>query len=223
MNGLIGELLPLALGVAISPVPVGAVVLILLGDRPRNSALGFLIGWIVGILFAVTLFTLLAAQIPQTDDEQPQPVIGTIKLVLGALMLAGAVVLWRRRPNNGIPPAAPRWMEMMSRMNGARGLVLGFVLAVVNPVDTLMAIAGGVLLGTTATSTEQAVVGIIVFTLVGASTVAIPVVAYLAAPRAMGSRLTKLRAWLVRYNSTITIVLILVVGVVLIGKGIADF
>ena len=223
MGGLIGELLPLALGVAVSPVPVGAAVLILLGDRPRNSALGFLVGWIVGIVVAVTVFTLLAALIPQPDPDSPQPVIGVIKVALGLLMLIGAVVLWRRRPHDGIPPAAPRWMQMMSRMNGVRGLVLGFVLAVLNPVDTLMAIAGGVLLGTTATSTDQVVVGIIVFTLIGASTVAIPVVAYLVAPTAMGTRLQKLREWLVRYNSTITIVLIIVVGFVLLGKGIGDF
>ena len=78
------------------------------------------------------------------------------------------------------------------------------------------------LIGGTALTGGEVVTSIELFTLVGASTVAVPVVAYLAAPARMTPRLHQLHEWLVRYNVTVTIVVIIVVGVALMGKGIGD-
>ncbi|MFF0387664.1 GAP family protein [Kitasatospora sp. NPDC004615] len=41
----IGELLPLAVGVAISPIPIIAVVLMLLSRQATRTSPGFLAGW----------------------------------------------------------------------------------------------------------------------------------------------------------------------------------
>jgi len=50
MGEVIGELLPLALGVAISPLPIIAVILILLAPPAGSTSGGFLVGWVVGIV-----------------------------------------------------------------------------------------------------------------------------------------------------------------------------
>jgi len=62
-----------------------------------------------------------------------------------------------------------------------------------------------------------------VFVLLAASTVLVPVVGYLIASARMGGPLDSLRGWLVANNATIMAVLLLVIGVSVIGKGIASF
>lgn len=59
-----------------------------------------------------------------------------------------------------------------------------------------------------------------VFTLIAASMVAVPVVAFLIAGRRMEPSLNSLHAWLTQNNATVMAVLLLVIGVVLLGKGI---
>lgn len=60
MDGVIGEILPYALGVAISPVLIIAPILMLFSARAARTGSGFLIGWILGIIVAVGIFTALA-------------------------------------------------------------------------------------------------------------------------------------------------------------------
>jgi len=62
MGQVIGDLLPLAVGVAISPIPIIAVILMLLAPRAGGTTAGFLLGWVLGIALACTVFLLLARQ-----------------------------------------------------------------------------------------------------------------------------------------------------------------
>ena len=49
MGGVIGEVLPEAVGVAISPIPIIAVVLLLASAKGKANALPFLLGWLIGL------------------------------------------------------------------------------------------------------------------------------------------------------------------------------
>ena len=64
---------------------------------------------------------------------------------------------------------------------------------------------------------------IIIFVLLAACTVIIPVIGYLIASARLAGPLDKLREWLVENNATIMAVLLLVIGVAVIGKGIGSF
>ena len=64
---------------------------------------------------------------------------------------------------------------------------------------------------------------IIIFVLLAASTVLVPVVGYLIASARLAGPLDKLREWLVDNNAVIMTVLLLVIGVSMIGKGLANF
>ncbi len=67
MGEVIGQLLPLGVGVAISPIPIIAVILMLLAPRAKASSAGFAVGWVLGIVVAVCLFTALSSGIDQGD------------------------------------------------------------------------------------------------------------------------------------------------------------
>jgi len=223
VNGVIGEILPLALGVAISPVPIIAAILMLLSPKARSTSVGFLLGWVLGIVAAVVVFTLLASVLPEADDAASKPIAGTLKIVFGVLLLLLAAKQWRSRPRGETEPVLPRWMEAIDTMTTARGLVLGFLLSGLNPKNLLMGAAAGIAIGSATLTLNGSVVVIALFTVIAASTVAIPVIAYLVASARMAAPLDSMRTWLLHNNSTVMAVLLLVIGVVLIGKGISSF
>ena len=222
MNEVIGEILPLAIGIAISPIPIIAAILMLLSPRAKGTSIGFLIGWLAGIVVAVVLFTLLASVIPQ-DTGGSSPVAGVIKIILGLLLLFLAIKQWRTRPAEGEHASMPKWMSAIDSMTAGRAMGLGFLLAAVNPKNLLLAISAGVIVGGAGLTVSQMTIVIIVFVFLAASTVLIPVVGYLIASARLAGPLDKLRVWLVDNNAVIMAVLLLVIGVSVIGKGIANF
>jgi len=220
---VIGDLLPLALGIAISPIPIIAAILMLLSPRATGTSVGFLIGWVLGIVVAVVVFTLLASIIPEQDPGEAKPVAGVIKILLGAGLLFLALRQLRSRPAPGEAAALPKWMAAIDTMTARRGLVLGFLLSAVNPKNLLMAAGAGVIIGTAGLTGGEITLVIAVFVLIAACSVAVPVIAYLVASKRMAAPLESLRGWLVQNNATVMAVLLIVIGVVLIGKGIGSF
>jgi threonine/homoserine/homoserine lactone efflux protein len=223
MGSVIGEVLPLALGVAISPIPIIAAILMLLSPKARGTSLGFLLGWVLGIVVAVVIFTLLSSFLPESGSDAPKPVAGAIKIVLGLLLLVLAVRQWRSRPKDGAEPVLPKWMSAIDSMTAGRGFALGFVLAAVNPKNLLMGVAAGVAVGSDSPSLGASILAIVIYTVIAAATVAVPIIAYLVAAKRMAAPLESLRGWLTRNNATVMAVLLLIIGVVVIGKGLANF
>jgi threonine/homoserine/homoserine lactone efflux protein len=223
MTSVIGEILPLAIGIAISPIPIIAAILMLLSPRATRTGIGFLLGWVVGILVAVTIFTLLSSVLPRGDSDASSPVHGIIQIVLGAALLVLALRQWRSRPEPGVEPTLPKWMSAIDTMNAGKGFGLGFLLAAVNPKNLLLGAGAGVTIGGADLPIASAAVVIGVFTVIAAASVALPVIAYLIASERMRGPLESLRAWLVHNNATVMAVLLVVIGFVVIGKGIANF
>ena len=223
MGSVIGATLPLAIGIAISPIPIIAAILMLLSPKAKGTSVGFLLGWIVGILVAVTVFTLLSSVLPDSGEDESKPVHGVIQIVLGAGLLFLALRQWRSRPRAGVQAALPKWMSAIDTMNAGKGFGLGFLLAAVNPKNLLLGAGAGVAIGSAGLAAGEAAVAIGVFTVIAAASVAIPVIAYLVASERMSGPLESLRSWLVQNNSTVMAVLLLVIGFVLIGKGIQSF
>ena len=222
MGSVIGEILPLAVGIAISPIPIIAVILMLLSPRAKGASVGFMIGWLAGIVVAIIVFTLLSSVIPQRS-EGGSPVAGAIKIILGVLLLFLALRQWRARPANGEQASMPKWMSAIDSMTTGSGLGLGFLLAAVNPKNLLMAASAGLIVGGAGLTLGETSVVITFFVLLAACTVVIPVVAYLIAAARLAGPLDKLRGWLLENNATIMSVLLLVIGAAVIGKGLGNF
>ena len=59
-----------------------------------------------------------------------------------------------------------------------------------------------------------------IFMVIAASTVAVPVLGYAVGRKRMAGPLESLRGWLTLHNRAVMATLLLVIGVVLIGKGL---
>lgn len=223
MGSVIGEILPLAVGIAISPIPIIAVILMLLSPRAKGTSVVFMIGWLLGIIIAIIVFTRLSSVLPQ-HSAGGSSVAGVIKIVFGVLLLFLALRQWRARPAEGEHASLPKWMSAIDSMTAGKAFGLAFLLAAVNPKNLLLAASAGLITGGAGLGVGQGLaLVIIVFVLLAACTVVIPVIGYLIASTRLAGPLDSLRGWLVENNATIMSVLLLVIGVAVIGKGLGSF
>jgi threonine/homoserine/homoserine lactone efflux protein len=218
---VIGELLPLALGVAISPVPMIAVILMLLAPHATAASVAFLAGWVVGITVVVVLVALVVDPVDDSDGGGPSTFVSVLKLVLGAAAVLLAVKEWRSRPRAGQEPVMPKWMSAIDSVSPAKALGLGALLSGVNPKNLALCLTGGLTIGAGGLSPGETAVAVAVFVLVGSCSVAVPVIGYLVAKQRMQGPLDELRQWLTLHNSAVMAVLLLVIGVAIFGKGLA--
>lgn len=223
MGSVIGAILPLALGIAISPIPIIAAILMLLSPKARVTSVGFMLGWVIGIVVGVSVFTAMSSALPAPDENASQPVKGVIQLILGALLLWLALSQWRKRPAPGEEPVMPKWMKAIDTISFPMAFGLGFLLAAVNPKNLLMAASAGTEIGGAGLSGGNIAVVIVVFTLIAGSTVLIPVIGFLVAADRVREPLDALRGFLSKENAVIMAVLLLVIGTSVIGKGIVSF
>ncbi|MGZ8804918.1 MAG: GAP family protein [Microbacterium sp.] len=223
MSSVIGAILPLAIGIAISPIPIIAAILMLLSPKAKGTSVGFMLGWVIGILVSVTVFTLLSTVVPSGDGSDSSPIRGIVQILLGVALVFLALRQWRSRPKPGEEAVLPKWMSAIDSMTAGKAFGLGFLLAAVNPKNLLMGASAGVTIGSSGLDTASIAMVIVVFTLIAAASVLIPVIAYLIASKRMAGPLETLRTWLVHNNATIMAVLLLVIGFVVIGKGIGSF
>lgn len=218
MDAVIGDLLPLAVGVAISPIPIVAVILMLLSANAGSASVGFGIGWVVGIVAATGIFILLAGTVGASDDDGSSSV-SWIKVILGALLVVLAAKQWRERGDT----STPKWMEAIDQLTLPKAAGLGVVLAAVNPKNLLLCVSAGVTIGAGGLAGGGEVIALVVFTVLAASTVVVPVVGYALAADRLREPLASLKNWLQAQNHQVMAIVLLVMGAVVIGKGLGGF
>ena len=218
----ISEVLPYAIGVAISPVPIIAVILVLFSRRADVNGPVFLLGWVLALAVVSTVVYLVAhATHPRTSGSSSDA-ISWIKIVLGVVFLLLAVRNWRNRPKPGTEPEMPKWMAGIDALTPPKAFGLAVLLAGVNPKNLILAIGAATGLARFGLSTTDAVVSLIVFVLVASLTILGPVISYVLGGDSARTTLDVLKDWLRVHNDAVMAVLFLVFGVVLIAKGLAS-
>jgi hypothetical protein len=220
VGNVIGDILPLAIGVAISPVPIIAVILMLFSARARTNGPAFLAGWVVGLAGVGAIVLALSDSGDLSDQGGPSTAAGVVQLILGVLLLLVSLRQWRSRPKPGEEPAMPKWLAGVDGLTPVKAASFGLLLSGVNPKNLLLAIAAAVTIGQAGLGTGQQVGALVVFVLIGSVTVALPVVYSLLGGEKATGHLEEAKGWLAANNATVMFVLLLVFGVVLIGKAI---
>jgi threonine/homoserine/homoserine lactone efflux protein len=220
MGAAIGDILPLAVGVAISPVPIIAIVLMLGTPRARPNGLAFALGWIVGLVIVGGVMLSLASGNSQADDGGPETWVSLVKLAFGALFLLLAARTWRTRPRAGQEAAMPKWMQAIDTFTTGKSFGFGALLSGVNPKNLALTIAAATAIAQTGISGGEAAGAMAVFILIGSLTILAPVVIYFAMGAKAAVILDEVKTWMAANNATIMTVLLLVLGAKLIGDAI---
>jgi threonine/homoserine/homoserine lactone efflux protein len=221
MADAIGQVLSLGVGVALSPVPIIAVVLMLGTPRARANGPAFVLGWIVGLAVVGTIVLVVAGGADASENAEPADWVGWLKIVLGVLLALVAVRQWRGRPRAGEEAAMPKWMRAIDRFTPGRSVAIAVALSAINPKNLLLIVAAAAAIAQTGVSTGDQAIALAVFVLVGTLGPGAPVAIYFA----LGDRATRildeLKTWMAAHNSAIMAALCLVIGAKLIGDGIS--
>ena len=222
MQQVIGQILPLAVGIDISALSIAAVILMLGTPKARSNGPAFLVGWMVGLFVVggIALVLASAAGLSSSTDSTSH-VVGVINLVLGVLLLLVAARGWRSRPRAGEEPPLPKWMASLDTITPPRSAGLAALLSGINPKNLALNLAAMSIIASAGLSESSQLVALLVFVVLGSLAIIVPVVVYFAGGDRAAGVLAGWKAFLVANNPVIMAVLLLVFGMVLIGNGIA--
>jgi hypothetical protein len=221
MREAIGQILPLAIAAAISPIPIIGVVLMLVTPRARTNGPAFIVGWVAGLAAVGAVGLVGANAAGASNDGASSDGTNTFQIVLGALLLVFALRQWRKRPKPGVEPPMPKWMDAVDHFTPIKSAGMGIALSAVNPKNLLLAVsATTTIAGTDLAGVDQAI-AYAVFAAIATIGVVAPVVMFFTMGDRAAAHLDDLKHWLAHNNAAIMAVLFLVIGVKILGQGIA--
>src|SRR5215212_9269467 len=223
MRDAIGDMLPAAVVAAISPLPIVAVVLMLVTPRGRVNGPAFVLGWVLGYAVIGAVVLSVASGASASDDGTPATWVSVLELVLGLLALLLGVRQFRGRPRGDAKAPTPHWMQDLDTLEPPKAIGTGVLLSAVNPKNLLLAVAGAAAIAQTGISGGEQAVAWAIFIVVASLGVATPVVAVLVLGDRSRRALDEIRDWLVSNNATIVSVIMVVIGAKLIGDAISGF
>jgi hypothetical protein len=213
---MLAELIPLALVVALSPLSIIPAVLVLHSPRPRPTGLSFLVGWILGLAVLTQIFVEVSNLLGGGLDKPP-PWASWVRIVAGAALVAVGIYKWLTRTR---AEHSPKWMSSFAKITPARAALTAIVLVVVNPKVLFMCAAAGLAIGTEGLGRSGATLGVVYYVAIAASTVALPILAYAVSGDHLERPLTRLREWMQDQHATLVAAILVVLGLLVLYKGI---
>jgi len=215
----IGDLLPSAVGVALSPLPIIAVILMLGTPKAKTNGPAFALGWVAGLVIVSVVVVLVASG---SDDPDSGAATGAnwVQVVIGVLFLALAVRQWKKRPRAGEIAEMPKWMSAIDQFTAGKSLGLGAVLSGANPKNLALTLSAAATIAQAGLSGGDTAIAIAVFVIIGSLTVAGPVLFYVFAADKAAGPLDSIKQFMSDHNAVIMMVLFVVLGVKILGQGL---
>lgn len=221
MKSVFISLLPYIIASAI--VPLQIIIGLLLLKSPNQGllkAIAYVTGMTItrllqGLIFGLILFE--SSTLTEESDGK-NPIISTLLLVLGILLLIAAYKKWRGEDDPDNSP--PKILSMIDHLTPLKAFGFGLGLPLIAAklwVFTLSALAtiAAAQLG----QTTSAIVYLL-FILLAESLLLLPILARILMPERSKHSLAKLSAWLTSNNRPITIVVSIVFGLFFLRSGI---
>ena len=217
----IGEVLPAALGIALNPFPIIAIVILLAARTSRKGAALFAFGWVLG-LSALTAVALFVTTETEESDGTTATAISVLQVILGLALLWFAWKKWSGRPRRGDEIIPPKWMSSVDDMSPTKAFALGTGLAGVNPKNFAFTVSAAASITDLSAGTRDSVIAGAVFVVLGSAAVlGLLLYALIAGPKA-AKPLDDVKTFMLANNAVIIMCVLLVLGVKILGDGIGS-
>lgn len=220
MGHAVGDVLGLAAGVAVSPLPIVAIILILATPQGRRGGLLFALGWVLGLAALGAIMLVVGGAGGASADKQPATWVGALKLALGALLALFGARQWRRRPKDVSEAQLPKWMAAIDRFSPVKILGLGLLLSAGNLKNAPLTIAAAASISSAGIPVPQQIGTLAVFVVIASLGVLAPLAVYLVMGERAKSILANWRDWAAQHNVAVMAVLFFVLGLKLLGDGV---
>ncbi len=217
----VGDVLGLAAGIAVSPLPIVAIILILATPRGRLNGLLFALGWVLGLAALGALMLAVGGTGGASAPKNPATWVGALKLALGALLVVFGARQWRRRPKDASQAQLPKWMTAIDGFTPIKILGLALLFSAGNLKNAPLTIAAGASISSSGLPATQQVVTLVIFVVIASLGVLAPLVVYLVMGERAKSILRSWRDWAAQHNVAVLAALFFVFGLKLLGDGIS--
>src|SRR5262245_7079784 len=178
MGEAIAHVLPPALGVALSPIPIIAIILMRAPKRASLNGIAFVAGCLAGLVLVGVIVFMIAGR--QVGDTQlvPPTLINAIELVIGGFLSCVALEQWRARPAKGREPVNPRWLNALDELSALKACAIAALLSGLNPKNSLLAIGAASTLADSAVPAGTQAIAYAIFATLATGGVALPLALY---------------------------------------------
>ncbi|MFJ3472129.1 GAP family protein [Microbacterium maritypicum] len=235
MGELILALVPVALGVVLSPLAIMALVAVLLSRNARMNGITYLIGWFLGLGGLMTLCLWLFPLLAVHELGEPPPWVPIVRVLLGLFLIGSAVWVYRKgrahiaqmaaasspREVVAASPQLPGWLHSVESFRPGRTLLLGLGLFVLNPVDASCAILAALDISLSDVDRSTGLWVAVVFVIIGTLPIALPVLYVVVRGADAQPLLDRVRAWIAGNTHVLNAALLLVIGALQLEKGLA--
>lgn len=221
METLLVSLLPYIIGSAV--VPLQIIIGLLLLKNPKQGllkAVSYVTGMTITRLVQGLIFSLiLAKSTTLAEGSGKNPIISTLLLVLGMLLLITAYKKWRGADDPDDPP--PKWLTTIDSLTPLKALGIGLGLPLIAPklwVFTLSALAT---IAAAQLGQLTSTIAYLLFILLAQSLLLLPILLRILMPKQSRSTLTQLSDWLTQNNRSIVIIVSFVFGLFFLHSGVS--
>jgi hypothetical protein len=221
MGGVIGETLPLGLGIALNPIAIVVAVVISSSTMAAwKNGFAFTCGWVLGLTVLLIITSLLVQAQSLADPESTRTIVDVGKLAFGLMFIIGAV--WGlRRPRGQDALVSPRLKELVSEGGVGRSFVLGIFLSDFSLKNLALVAAAGSVIGQAGLGNRGVVVASGIFVVICTIGIVAPLLVRLFGSERGDQLLIVWREWLERNVNVLTAGVMIVIGLQLVAQGIA--
>ena len=220
MGEVLGDVLGLAAGVAVSPLPIIAIIIVLATPRGRVNVLVFATAWVVGLSSLGAVMLDIGGEGSAGSQGQPADWVGALKIVLGVALVLLAVRLWRHRPADATQARLPQWMAALDRFTPVKIFLLALLLSAGNLKNAPLTIAAAASISASGLPVGEQIAALAVFVVVASLGLLTPLGVFLVMGERAKNTLGNWKEWAARHNVAVMAVLFFVFGLKLLGDGI---
>lgn len=235
MAQLIFSLVPVALGVVLSPLAIMALVAVLLSRHARTNGIAYLTGWFLGLSGLMALFLWLFPLIAVHERGQPPLWVAAVRLLFGIFLTSAAVWVYRKgrariasmaaasspREVVAAAPHLPGWLHTVESFRPGRTFLLGLGLFVLNPVDASCAVIAALDISLADLDADAGLWVAAAFVVVGTLPIGVPVLYVAVRGAAAQPLLDDVRTWIAGNTHVLNAALLLVIGVLQLEKAVS--
>lgn len=219
MTPALGDLVPSAAAVALSPFPIIAVVVVLGAPHPRRNGVAFLAGWLVGLTALSVVVVAVAGGV--VSEGEGSSALAWARVVGALALFALAARRWRTRPTGDEEPVVPGWMASLDDLSARKAVGVGLALAGANPKNIALTIAAVAAVGDLGSSDRERALVIATYVALGSITVVGAVVGHLVAGERAGPPLAAVKRFMLHNHTAILVVVLVLIGVMIGSEGLS--
>lgn len=204
---------------ALSPIPIIAIVLVLGTDRARTNGPAFTVGWVAGLSTAMAAVLVVAAGVEPDDPTASS--VNWLQVALGLAFLALAAKQWRNRPRDGQAPEMPAWMATLDSVTPGRAVLLGGALSGANPKNLALTLSAAAAIANADLDRADSAAAGAAFVAIGSCTVAGAVLAHAIGGERATRPLAAIRQFMTANSAAIMMVIFLILGAKVLGEGLS--